>query len=286
MSVLKAMNRFIAALVRLALLTVVMATARAEDHCETGCVDVGDWEFGIQLGYSHIPNPLFGGEELRWPLLLRFSGYGERFFIETGTVGYTLVESEGQRLNLIATPNLDFFYFAESHSVTAMLAKPFQPYIPVIEYLGPPPAITERKLTYLAGMEYSAFAGPWQLQLKAGTDVTVGHDGYEVWASVKHHWQHDKFGVFSSLGAIYRDDKLSQYYYGINANDTMDSFWYYEPKASWSPYGSINLVYSLSESLSLLLMVAAQKPDDTIRNSPIVLDDWFTASFIGIDYAF
>lgn len=257
-----------------------------KNDCEPDCIAVGDWEFGIELGYSHIPNPIAGGDDLRLPMLFRFSFYGEKFFLETGTFGYTVWETPHQRLNLIATPNLDYFYFAESGSASAVLTRPFQPFIPVEEFWGPPEYLNERKLTYLGGVEYSAFSGPWQVQLKAGSDISVGHDGYEVWLNGKHTWQHGRTSLYTSVGAVYRDAKLANYYYGVSEADTWQFWYHYSPGASWSPYASFNASYALTDSVSLLLLTAVQKPDESIRISPLVVEDWFIATFIGIDYAF
>ncbi len=265
---------------------VMDVRAESESACEPDCIAVGEWEFGIELGYSHIPNPIAGGDDLRLPMLFRFSFYADKFFLETGTFGYTLWETPTQRVNLIATPNLDYFYFAESGSAKAVLTRPFQPFIPIDEYWGPEEPLNERKLTYLGGIEYSAFSGPWQWQVKAGSDISVGHDGYEIWVSGKHTWQSGRVSLYTSVGAVYRDAKLANYYYGVSEADTWQFWYHYAPGASWSPYASFNASYELTESVSLLLLTAVQKPDESIRISPLVVEDWFTATFIGIDYAF
>ncbi len=228
-------------------------SAQTENDCEPDCIAVGDWEFGIELGYSHIPNPIAGGDDLRLPMLFRFSFYGEKFFLETGTFGYTIWETPHQRLNLIATPNLDYFYFAESGSASAVLTRPFQPFIPVEEFWGPPEYLDERKLTYLGGVEYSAFSGPWQVQLKAGGDISVGHDGYEVWLNGKHTWQHGRTSLYTSIGAVYRDAKLANYYYGVREADTWQFWYHYSPGASWSTYASFNASARISASSSGLV---------------------------------
>ncbi|NQD35696.1 MipA/OmpV family protein [Permianibacter sp. IMCC34836] len=254
-------------------------TLAADDSdCEPECVRTGEWEIGIALGYGYAPNPLADADDILLPVLPRISYYGERFFIETSTIGYTLAESAQQRLNLIARPNLDYFYFADSGTFYSVLTHPFR--------YGLPGELSKRELTWLGGLEYSWFRGPWQLQISAGADISVGHDGYEATLGGKYHWQHDDNSLQLSLGLLYRDDRLTDYYYGVTEEETSWLEKRYAPGSSLSPYFSLTDEHQLSEHLSLLMMLAVQRPDSVISDSPLVTERWFTASFFGLSYVF
>lgn len=249
-----------------------------DSECRTPCTDVGEWQFGIAAGYGYAPNPLVDGDDVVLPLLPRISYYGDHFFLETGTFGFTVFESEQQRLNLQAQPNLDYFFFAESGSFYQVLTHPFR--------YGLPGELCPRKLTYLASVDYSWFHDNWQLKARIGQDISVGHDGIEAAVAASHHWQHGDSSLQTSVGALYRDDRLSRYYYGVTAEETEWLEKRYQPEASWSPYLSLTAEHRLSEQLSLLGLLAAQRPASEIYASPLVQDRWFLASFVGVAYVF
>lgn len=244
------------------------------DHC----VATGEWQFAVAVGVGYAANPLVDGNDIWLPLLPRLSYYGEQAFFDNGTFGYTLSETAQHRLNLLARPNLDYFFFADSGSFSQVLTHPF--------FYSTPGELRERKLTYLAGFEYSRFHGAWQLQASAGQDISVGHDGVEAVVSLAHHWQHGDSTLQTRFGWLYRDDRLSRYYYGISAEETTWFEQLYQPKASWSPTLSLTAEHKLGERTSLVLLLAAQRASKTISDSPLLAQRVFVASFIGVAYAF
>lgn len=252
--------------------------SHAADDCQDDCIRTGEWEIGLAVGFGYAPNPLADGDDIHLPIIPHLSYYGERFFIETGTIGYTLAESDHQRLNLLARPNLDYFYFADHSSFYHVLTHPLR--------FGVAGQLSERKLTYLGGLEYSWYDGPWQVQASAATDISVGHDGYEATLNGKYHWQHDDSSLQVTLGVLYRDHKLTNYYYGVTEEETAWTEKWYQPGASLSPYISLNGQQQLTENTSLLLLLAAQRPDHVISDSPLVTERWFVASFFGVAYVF
>ena len=242
------------------------------------CVETGEWQIAVAFGVGYAANPLVDGADVWLPLLPRLSYYGERAFFDNGTFGYTLSESTQQRLNLLARPNLDYFFFADSGSFSQVLTHPF--------FYSSPGELSERKLTYLAGLEYSWFQGAWQLQASVGHDISVGHDGTEAGLQVNHHWQHGDSTLQTRFGWLYRDARLSRYYYGISIEETTWFEQLYQPDASWSPSFSLAAEHQLGEHTSLVLLLAAQRVSKEIADSPLLDRRLFVASFVGVAYAF
>lgn len=248
------------------------------------CVAPGQWEFGVALGLGYASNPLVEGDDLKLPLLPRLTYYGERFFVETTTLGFTLDENQSFRFNLLAKPNLDYLYFSGSGSFAAALNPPFPSPHP---FPGPPPAeLKRRRMTYLAGLELSYFSGNWQWQSSVLSDVSVGHHGFEADSAAIYHWQQQSHQLDAGLGLKYRDQRLSDYYFGLDYGEFVDPDYRYTAAASLSPYVTLNYRYTLSANSRLLALIALQRAGDSIENSPIVASRWFSASFIGVAYDF
>lgn len=72
---------------------------------------VGQWQFSVGLGLGGRTNPLVDGDTIPIVLLPQVSYYGERFFLDTTSIGFTLLESRRHMLNVVATLGLDQMYF-------------------------------------------------------------------------------------------------------------------------------------------------------------------------------
>lgn len=97
-------------------LAVGLPIASIADPCEkegVGCAPVGEWQFELAVGYGEHVNPIRGRDNIPIVLLPSLSYYGERFFFETDTVGFTLVDASQHQLNLVAMPGHDQIYFED-----------------------------------------------------------------------------------------------------------------------------------------------------------------------------
>lgn len=86
----------------------------ADPHCQehpSDCIAVGEWQVSLGVGLGGRTNPLVGGDDIPVLLLPQASYYGERFFFDTTTVGFTLLETPRQSLSLVSTLGLDHMYF-------------------------------------------------------------------------------------------------------------------------------------------------------------------------------
>lgn len=266
----------------------------SSDVADADCIAAGQWQFGLAIGRGFADNPLVGGDDVWFPLLPRFRYYGERFFFETQTLGFTVHEAPQWRLNLVAYPNLDYGYFHDGERSTAGLTPPTVLPVAVIGIIDadgnflPPPVheLDKRRLTYLGGVEASWFHEAWAVQLRAGQDISVGHDGRQIDLTLKRHDEWADTRIDSAIGLMYRDQQLTDYYFGLDANESGSPFFTYTPTASTSPYLLLTVHHPLTERVGLLAWLGGQRVDATIADSPIVERNWFTASFFGVTYDF
>ena len=86
----------------------------ADTHCEAypdDCIAIGEWQFSLGVGLGGRSNPLVGGDTIPVVVLPQASYYGERFFLDTTTLGFSLLETERQSVALVSTLGLDHMYF-------------------------------------------------------------------------------------------------------------------------------------------------------------------------------
>ncbi|WP_049721995.1 MipA/OmpV family protein [Gilvimarinus polysaccharolyticus] len=95
-------------------LSVSSPLSAADSHCQehpSDCVAIGEWQVSLGVGLGGRTNPLVGGDDIPVLLLPQASYYGERFFFDTTTLGYSLFESEHQTVAVVTTLGLDQTYF-------------------------------------------------------------------------------------------------------------------------------------------------------------------------------
>lgn len=93
-----------------------VVTAQSDSDCASSgddCVAVGQWQFSVGVGLGGRTNPLLDGDDIPIVLLPEVSYYGERFFFDTTSLGYTLYEDRQHLLNMVATIGLDSMYFSD-----------------------------------------------------------------------------------------------------------------------------------------------------------------------------
>lgn len=100
-----------------ALLLVLSSALYAEDvscpNAGEGCVRVGAWEFSLGLGLGGRTNPIAGRDNLPMLVMPSVSYYGERFFWQTDTIGYTIFESQTSMFNVLGTVSYDQAFFKD-----------------------------------------------------------------------------------------------------------------------------------------------------------------------------
>ncbi len=260
----------------LALLIAVLSAevAAAQTDCDApspDCVAVGEWDFSVSLGAGGRSNPIQGNSDVPLVVIPQISYYGERFFIESLELGFTLHESDANTFNLIATPGYDrvFYYRNDLQNIFVSLSgDPGTPGSPARRF--PVPA---RHTTYLLGPEWMFRYGKLVGQLDALYEVTGEHDGFEVRAAVAAPLTLSKGSLEASAGMTWKSSALVRYYYGIEG--------LYEPGSAVNPF--LKLAYSLplSDRWALRAFAHYEHFDNAVADSPIVTDAGAATVFAG-----
>ncbi|MCW8876797.1 MAG: MipA/OmpV family protein, partial [Kangiellaceae bacterium] len=154
------------------------------------------FNFDLLLGSFHMNSPVNTDEDVELFVIPKISYYGDNFYFENTTLGYSLVENEKWTLDLLSQFNLDAVYFHTNNdelntflnflSADVLIILPFDPDIPFIE---------ERDYSYMAGLAARwHFAHGYDVNLKLTRDVSGVHDGVEADFSLSHFGGAEGFG--------------------------------------------------------------------------------------------
>jgi outer membrane protein len=258
--------------------------AAAQAPCKVpsdDCVEVGDLEVSVSLGYGTRTNPVLGRDDIPLFVVPQISYYGKRFFLESLEPGVTLYESDAHTFNLIASPGFDRVFFSRSDLQNVVV--PFA--------AAPPPgfggAVVEqdeevafpvgrRRTTYLAGPEWMFRHDNFIGQVSALYEVTGRHKGYEVRAAVSAPLVQSEQSLVVNAGLTFKSAATVDYYYGVPN--------LYKPDGAFSPFIKFNYALPLSDRWTFTAFVHYEYLDGAIVDSPIVTDREVVTAFAGLKF--
>ncbi len=274
------------------------------------CRKVGSWDVSLALGIGTRTNPVIGRDDQTLILLPQFSWYGEKFFVENYELGYTLLDTPRQMLNLIGTMDLDAFFFRDSLSIGNFTLEGGQDLvndgssIPGNGQDGgdntdtdaetavstgtqvDPKSLDKRRTAALAGIEYSHYLGNWMLNAQLLSDISGVHNGQELRLGASYDFAIEKnhFSVFGGLE--WQSRALLDYYYGTNSNEVNNASLLFEAKADTATVVKFAWHRQLSKAWSLSASVRYKRFGSSTSDSPLLEDNKVITAFIGGVYHF
>lgn len=263
------------------------------DKVNENCVQTGSFNFAISIGAGIRTNPLFDSSDIPLVLLPEISYYGDRFFIENLDFGYTLLDRSNSSLGLIATPSYDSVFFnrwdpgnlfVDLSSGTGADSVPIEE--GNVEDNSPPinpDELDQRKFSYLAGIEYHHWFKNSLLQLSVLSDITNTHSGKEIRFAYAYNVSQN---LATTFGFTWKDKNLSDYYYGVKRDESVDYPGAYKANHSLTPFVRISFNRQTFDRDSWRFSIEYQRLDSQISNSPIVNDDYILTIYAGKTFRF
>ena len=251
------------------------------------CIVENRWEFGVALGVGYISTPIAQEDDTVLPIIPRFSYYGEKFFIDNFTMGYSLFESDTQRLDLIGEFNQDFLHFETASDIQKAFASFTRlsgqvVIIDVGEY-----ELKPRHATYLVGPSYSYRGENWYFKVKYGIDSFNVNKGAEGSLEFGQNFSVNDWNFEHSIGASWKSKEIVEYYYGLDREEAPAIIAMYEPSDSaTNPFYRLNTQYQINKDWRFLLSYKTEKLDEVIVDSNIVNEESVDSVFIGVGYDF
>ena len=294
-------------------------TSAACDPTLKDCVAPGTWEFKLALGAGLRTNPVIGADNIPLILLPQISYYGKRFFWDNFDLGYTLVDRPNWMLNLLATADTDGLYFFQDDwgrffvdgGLTATTNQAFSPDLvatperaeregdqgpqtdknPLSPSRLPParleaPALSDRHVAALGGLETSGDIGPLQWQLQLLSDISGVHDGQTARFAVSSSTSalNGKLGL--STGFNWKSAEIMEYYYGVTEGEATTGRPTYRPSSGTSPFLRLSWSRPVNERWHWLGSVQYEYLSEAMRHSPLIDRDEILQIFVGGVYHF
>ncbi len=268
------------------------ATTYADDtqyEVPLGEAKVGQWSFSLLAGYAEIKNPLNKHDDIKTYVLPTWSYYGDNFYIDNTTIGYSLLETDNLLFDLSGYLNEDGALFNLDHANLSFLD--ISHYVPRVEKLrpnAPEPTFDkiERNFSYMAGISIHWINDYIQARLVYGKDVTAGHGGEEVTFSLFNYYHLGDFKFNWQLGAVRKSQQLVEYYYQFRPEEINGFKSSYKFNAVNNKFAQIAASYQLSKQFDLVLSVKKTWLDEGLLITPLVAKDSYIKWVAGINYKF
>lgn len=256
------------------------------------------WRFGVGLGYGQRTNPLIQSEDIPVVVDLDIAWFGERWFFDNFDLGFTLLDHSRFTTNVVARLNSDRAFFGKTNtryvnfSLTAGGAQ-----VPLV----PPPTtpspgagfsdpvelkVPDRDYAVELGLEM-LFDGEWgDATLRAFHDVSGTHEGYELSADYSYRWVRGRFSIAPSVGLAYKSAALSDYYWGVHADEVLPSLQGYEVKGGLGWEAGLRASYYVTKSMRLALSANYERLQYSVAQSPIVAEPDVIGYFAGLAWQF
>jgi len=279
-------------------LLLIQFNVKAEklsEECEDSqldCVEENVLHLGLSIGIGLKTNPLFESDNIPLILLPQISYYSGNFFIENLDVGYGIYETSDTSISVIATPSYDSVYFNrwDPGNVFVELSTSGAALAPSVEIQPEdqltqinPDELSQRDFSYLGGLEYTTDFEKSQIQFSFLTDLTGTHSGTEMRFAYGISLSEN---FTTTLGFTWKDQNLTNYYYGITENEIVDDRATFVADASFNPFVRATYKFNLNDGDGWRISFQYLQLDSQINNSPIVADDYVVTFFAGKTFNF
>lgn len=244
----------------------------------------------ITVGYGGIENPVLDADDVTSPILPSFAYYGDNWYFDDFSVGYSLYETENFYVDLLGRFNDDGFFFEldgvdKLYATGVVRSSSGRPTLPSASPINLTPI--ERDLSYMAGLSsaVNVYDGMW-LSAAYVHDVTNVHNGYEILLN-----GYQVFELFSGTAGIeaginYKNEELIDYYYTVNPSESKTRLLSYNLESATNYYLKVSYEYPISDSFSLDFKLKHTWLDSNLANSHMINKNGYFSGFTGITYHF
>jgi MipA family protein len=244
----------------------------------------------ITVGYGGIENPVLDADDVTSPILPSFAYYGDNWYFDDFSLGYSLYETENFYVDLLGRFNDDGFFFEldgvdKLYATGVVRSSSGRPTLPTASPINLTPI--ERDLSYMAGLSsaVNVFDGMW-LSAAYVHDVTNVHNGYEILLNGYH-----VFELFSGTAGIeaginYKNEELIDYYYTVSPSESKTRLLSYNLESATNYYLKVSYEFPISDSFTLDFKLKHTWLDSNLANSHMINKNGYFSGFTGITYHF
>lgn len=221
---------------------------------------------GFSVGAAMVASTgVYAGQNSRIGIapVIRYDGNG--YAIGTDGARFDLLRGDGPTLSFTLTPRRAPYNQSDAPLLAGL----------------------DRETTIDAGLRASFAISPSiTASLSAQTEVTGKHNGSEITAAISSRQMLGRFPLALTAGVSWKDANLSNYLYGVGANEVIAGRAAYTVGESITPYLGATMTIPLSDNVAAFGTVRASFLPDTVKNSPIVSGNVAVSTLFGVTYRF
>ena len=266
----------------------------ASEQCASSnefCAPLKQWNFSLALGAGTLTNPLHGGENIPLVIIPYIHFYGEEFFIENNVIGYSFYQSEDWVISAVSQLNREKAFFTDWQPSHLFLPN----FSEALTGVDANQAVSKndvksRKWALDAGIQINWFVSD-SLEVKGQLlhDINRAYQGFNAHLSLYKNISFETLKnthLVLGAGVNWQSAQLTDYYYGLDENDDVDLFNFYQAKSAINPFVSIDVAHKINGNWQVKLAVKREFLDKQISQSPLVKDQHISSAFVGVVYAF
>lgn len=310
-------------------LTLFVGSPRAatlESSKQPQLASVSQWNFGLALGFGKQQNIILGQSDLNIYLVPTVSYYGQKWFFDNGTLGYSFIEKPKYALSVVTEINpfsaqyydyhpLNVFLFDSSVSNDFSDAEASQDYSDIVNDVDAGVALPSQPLdsrddeqqkieTNLEltkpqwsidlGLQHNWFiSNRYSIISKIFTDISNVHNGKRADINFSYRYQLRGDNTFLAnwqfnfqFGLSMLSRQTTQYFYGIDERHIHLQSYQYRTDSAINKTVRMSLRKPITNKLNMILYWKKEFLDDTIAHSPRVTSAESNTYFMGLLYAF
>ncbi len=287
---------------------VASATANAngctDDATTTApCQTTNQLHLSLAMGAGFRSNPLYGGHNIPLWLMPDIAYYGQRWFFDNGTLGYSWALSPTLNLSVVSRFNDEQGYFQRTSFSNVFssqriaddgLAGPIQTLSPDTSQSGIDiGSVSKRPWALDGGLQLDWQQEHWQARFNWWRDISNEYKGSHAKAAIAYHFSHRTGDWGLSTAVAWKSANLLNRYYGLSLEDGGNPD---TAVSGWQPEVGLHWTYALDEKWSLLSLYRYRWLNINVRNeldpkapttqSPFLAESFVRSWFIGVSYRF
>lgn len=146
--------------------------------------------------------------------------------------------------------------------------------------------LNTRRGDFMSGPRATAYVGNYILQLHALTDISRTHYGELYSLKLARHWQYRNWNFHGIVGATYRSQEITDYYFSVAADEASEMFPEYSAPAGMAYVTELGATYPISEKWVFRGFIRRIDLASVATKSPLILDDHGEMIATAISYVF
>ena len=275
-------------------LVLVMSLCGAEVLAHDSQTDAGKWSFALSAGVGKVTTPLSHRGDLYGSVLPAVSYYGERFYLESSFIGYSIFENQHWYIDLVGSLNEDGMFFELDgvnnfgwwDALGMQRTHNPDPSEGGVAYPGGGFEDIERRLSYMGGLSFTWLNDLADLRFTFLTDISGVHQGEEFHLTLRKNYSYKQWKWQWQLGTIHKDQQLNNYYYNLRPHELNNTpSWFSLPDSRQYFYG-FTVSYQFNPQWAAQAFWQKNMLDQDLLRSPLLGSDRYYSRFIGVRYSF